>query len=396
MNARPAHSIAEQAAKISRPAFVVDELRLQHNLSLIKNLKQQAGIKIIYATKACPLHPIFTLMQDAFDGSTASGLYEAKLGHECFGKEVHVYCPAYTAEEVTSLLALNIRLHIYFNSIEQLQRYAPQIRQQQAGHHIGLRLNPGLSISRYTEYDPCRTGSYLGVPQPLWPQIPWAEIDAVHLHALCENMGAESAALVNRAAANLAPWLGGLKSINFGGGHFITHPNYHAESLIAAIKDLRATFPHLNICLEPGAAAVYDTGYLVGSVLDIVENEGVKSAILDISANCLVPDVHKIKTRLPVLGAKDDGQHLYVLASRSCMARDIWGEYAFAAPLEIGQKIIFADALQYSLCEANWFNGQPRPDYALLRKNGDVEIFHQLNYADFKQHYGSYSLSASL
>lgn len=385
-----AAALLRQLAGVVSPAYVADEARLAANLAVLAAVKAESGAQIVYAMKACPLHPIFPMISAVLDGSTASGLYEARLGLEAFGKQVHVYCPAYTEAEITALLALGQPLHVYFNTLEQLHRYAPTVRTASPAHHIGLRVNPALSLTSLEKYNPCRRGSHLGVPVEQLAGADWGVVDTLHVHALCENMAEDSAALIDHVTEVLAPWLPKVQTMNFGGGHYITHPDYRTDILIAALKRFRARYPHLTCLLEPGAAVVYDAGYLVGRVLAVMENDGVRSAILDISANCHVPDVIKTGLNLPVLGAQAAGilPHTYTLVGRTCMARDVWGDYSFAAPLQESQPIIMADALQYSLAETNWFNGHPRPSLGWLRASGAYEQFHAFEYADFKRNCG--------
>ncbi len=382
--------LLEQLAGVGTPAYVADEARLASNLAVLADLKSQSGAQIVYAMKACPLHPIFPMISEVLDGSTASGLNEARLGLEAFGKQVHVYCPAYTVAEITALLALGYPLHVYFNTLNQLHRYAPMVRAASPGHHIGLRVNPALSLTSLDKYNPCRRGSHLGVPLEQLATADLSLVDTLHVHALCENIAEDSAELIDHVSEVLAPWLPKIQSMNFGGGHYITHPDYHRNVLVAALGRFRARYPQIACVLEPGAAVVYDAGYLVGRVLEVMENDGVWSAILDISANCHVPDVIKTGLNLPVLNARDAGvlEHTYTLVGRTCMARDVWGDYSFAAPLQAGQPIIIQDALQYSLAEANWFNGHPRPSLGWLRKNGDYEQFRTFDYTDFKYNCG--------
>jgi carboxynorspermidine decarboxylase len=392
------HEIFNHLGKITNPAFVADEKRLLANLAVLADIKQRTGAKIIYAMKACPLWPLFGMMAKVLDGSTASGLYEARLGKEKFGKEVHVYNPAYTAQEVSDLLALNVGLHVYFNTIEQLKEFGPMVRANSKDNKIGLRLNPGpeLAIAKYEKYNPCRRGSHLGVPLAQFDQMPWNMVDTLHVHALSENMAEESALLIDHIAKHFGKYLAHVKEVNFGGGHFITNADYKVDVLVEALNSFRAQYPHVTPMLEPGAAVVHDAGYLVSTVLGFAEADGVRTAMLDVSANCHVPDVHKAGITLEVLGAETvaadatapAGKHTYALAARTCMARDIWGTYAFDQPLKKGDRIIFRDGLQYSLGEANHFNGHPLPDFAILRADGRYEVLKRHGYEDFCRMYG--------
>lgn len=371
------------------PAYVADEARLRANLAVIADIKNRTGAQVIYAIKACPLYPIFKILSGVLDGSTASGLNEARLGHEEFGKEVHVFSPAYTEEEIAGLLALGAPVHFYFNSVRQLERFEPHIRRK-PGNKIGLRINPELSVAAYEKYNPCRRGSHLGVPLERLDSVPWEKVDILHAHALCENLAEESAQLIAQVADKAGEYVKKVKYVNFGGGHFVTHPDYKVDILVDALNGFKKKFPHVQTILEPGGAVVRAAGYIVASVIDIVENDGVKTAILDASANCHVPDVLKADVRLDVWGAGGEGEkpHTYTLAARTCMARDLWGVYSFDRPLKEGERIVFLDGLQYSLGEANWFNGHPRPSLGMIRADGTYEIFHAYDYKDFKANCG--------
>lgn len=368
------------------PAYVADEARLRANLAVARAIKEATGAQILYAVKACPLYPLFPVMAEVLDGSTASGLFEARLGAEEFGKEIHVFCPAYTQGEIDGLLDLGRPVHFYFNSTAQLERFEGQIRAASKDHRTGLRVNPRLSVTAYDKYNPCRAGSHLGVPLEHLGSVPWEKVDILHVHALCENMADASAALIRKTAEAAGPYLEHVEAVNFGGGHFFTHPDYDTGVLIAALNEFRQAFPHVQPVLEPGGAIVRGAGYIVAGVIDIVEADGVKTAILDASPNCHVPDVMKAGVRLDVAGAGEDGEkaHSYTLAARTCMARDLWGVYSFDAALKAGDRIVFADGLQYSLGEANWFNGHPRPALGMIAADGTYREFHAFGYEDFK------------
>ena len=383
------HRIINSLNIIQTPAYVVDETRLKRNLQILSDIKKQTRIKILFAIKGCPLMPIFQMIGDTLDGFTASGVYEARLakeGHTNGNTEIHTFCPAYATQEIDELLDLHQNIHIYFNSLEQLNRFAPIIRAKSKTAKIGLRVNPALSLAKFAKYDPCRAGSHFGVSVTELTKVDWTLVDTLHVHALCENMAEESARLIAHVAALLKDILPNVKTVNFGGGHFVTHPDYKIDVLVSALNDFKKAFPHITPVLEPGAAVVYDAGYLVASVLGLQNNKGTQNAVLDSSANAHVPDVMKAGIRLSVLGESDPG-HTYTFVSRTCMARDVWGDYTFEKPLAVGDKVVFLDGLQYSLGEANWFNGHPRPDLAILLGSGEYHIWRHFTYADFKDNY---------
>ncbi|HEY8964668.1 MAG TPA: carboxynorspermidine decarboxylase, partial [Alphaproteobacteria bacterium] len=375
--------IVKTLSSVQTPAYIADEALLRQNLAALKAVKDATGVQIIYAIKACPLYPLFPIIAEVLDGSTASGPYEAKLGHDHFGKEVHVFCPAYAQSDIDQLLAIGGPIHFYFNSVHQLHKFEPQIRAASKDHAIGIRINPRISVTKYEKYNPCRQGSHLGVPIDQLDTVPWDKVDILHAHALCENMGADSALLIQTIAEKAAEYVRRVKYVNFGGGHFISHPDYHPLALIHALNHFKAEFPSVQMLMEPGGAIVQGAGYIVAKVIETVEVDGVKTAILDASPNCHVPDVIKTDLQLPVVGGDEDTKNkpfVYTLAARTCMARDLWGTYGFEHDLKEGDTIVFKDGLQYSLGEANWFNGHQRPSLGILRVDGNVEVFKSFGY----------------
>lgn len=384
------HRIRALLDSIQTPAYVADEARLRADLAKFRAIKDATGTQVIYAIKGCPLYHLFPIIAEVLDGSTASGPYEAMLGAKHFGKDVHAFCPAYTQGDINALLALGTPVHLYFNSVRQLEQFGPQVRAAHGGNRIGLRINPRITLTHYDQYNPCRRGSYLGVPLEELPSVPWQMVDILHAHALCENMAEASAQLIDKIATDCAPYVAQVSHVNFGGGHFITGDGYDASVLIDALNRFKAGFPHIQTILEPGGSVTLNAGYIVGTVIDVVDVDGVRSAILDTSPNCHCPDVKKVGTRLNVLGAGATGEksHDYSLAARTCMASDQWGDYSFDHELTAGDKIVFDQGLQYSLGEANWFNGHQRPDFTMIRADGTVEVLRRYGYAEFEANCG--------
>lgn len=369
------------------PAYVLDEAKLAANLATAARIKAETGAKILLATKAFAMPAAFPMMAAVLDGSTASGLYEARMGHEEFGKEVHVYTPAYTQAEIAALTG--IAKHIYFNSQAQLRRFLPLLRAT-PGIHVGLRVNPGYSMATLGGplYDPCAPGSRFGATLDTLEAAPWEEIDILHTHALCEATDAGSVGLIEHVGATLGAYVRKVKAVNFGGGHFVNRAPYNVDALIAAIKAFRAEFG-VEVIIEPGAGLVVDTGYLVATVLDIHHN-GSDIAILDASASCHMPDVLEVPYTPPVLGAGKPGilGHDYVLAGNTCMTGDVIGEYSFPQPLQIGDRIVFGDMMQYSFVKNTTFNGQPLPDLAVLGADGNYRVVKSFGYQDFRGRLG--------
>jgi carboxynorspermidine decarboxylase len=372
---------------IRTPAYVLDEARLKANLATAARIKREAGCKILLATKAWAMPAAFPLMRDTLDGTTASGLYEARMGREEFGREVHVYAPAYTEAEVKSLVG--IADHIYFNSPEQISRFLPIVKQNPA-IEVGVRINPGYSNATVggALYDPCAPCSRFGTTREEIDKLPWDTIDIFHVHALCESLADGSVGLIQHVAREFDTYLRRVKAVNFGGGHFINKPGYDVDKLIAAIKAFRAEFG-VEVILEPGAGLVVDTGYLVASVIGLHRNEK-DIAILDASASTHMPDVLEVPYVPPVLGAAAPGvhPHAYILGGKTCMTGDIIGEYSFSAPLKVGDRIVFGDMMQYSFVKNNTFNGTPLPDIAILGEDGSYRVLATFGYDDFRKRLG--------
>lgn len=371
---------------IRTPAYVLDVAALKRNLDTAARIKREACVKVLLATKAWAMPAAFPLIKDVLDGTTASGEYEARMGREEFGKEVHVYAPAYAPGEVERLTA--IADHIYFNSPEQIARGLPLAKA--AGREVGIRINPGYSNATLggALYDPCAPHSRFGTTAAEIDQLPWGEIDIFHAHALCESLADGSVGLIEHVARNFAPYLRQVKAVNFGGGHFINKPGYDVAKLIAALKTFRAEFG-IEVYLEPGAGLVVDTGYLVSTVIGMHRNEG-EIAILDASASTHMPDVLEVPYRPPVLGAEEPGvlPHSYILGGKTCMTGDIIGEYSFAEPLEPGSRVVFGDMMQYSFVKNTTFNGTPLPDLAMLHEDGRYEVVRSFGYEEFRRRLG--------
>lgn len=378
-------------AGIATPAYVLDEAALEANMATAARIKRETGCKILLATKAFALPAAFPLMRETLDGTTASGEYEARMGHEDFGKEVHVYSPAYFPGEVERLATF--AKHIYFNSAEQVQRYLPVIKKAK-GVEIGLRINPGYSNATVggALYDPCAPFSRFGATRDTLDSVPWDEVSILHAHALCEARHAGSTGLIAHMAKNFAPYIRKVSAVNFGGGHFINKPGYDVGALIDAIKRFRDEFS-VDVILEPGAGLVVNSGYLVASVIGIHRNDK-NIAIIDASASTHIPDVLEVPYTPEIIGAEiisaDDAPraHSYILGGKTCMTGDIIGEYAFNKELHVGDQIIFTDMMQYTFVKNNTFNGVPLPDLAMLEKTGKYSVLKTFGYEEFRRRLG--------
>ncbi len=374
-----------QFLKIPTPAYVVDEAALIKNLRILKEVKDRAGCKILLAQKAFSMFSVYPLIASYLDGSTASGLFEARLAREKFGKEIHVFSPAFTDEEMEELAGFCD--HIVFNSLSQLRRHYDRVR----SGSIGLRINPECSTQDTPLYDPCAPGSRLGVALAVWEKeaeevLPL--LSGFHFHTLCEQ-NADALEVTLRAVEDrFGPCLSRLSWVNFGGGHHITREDYDREKLIALIRGFQEKYG-VEVYLEPGEAVALNAGYLITRVMDLVTPPGdtaLPVAICDASAACHMPDVLEMPYRPPLYmsGKPKEKAFSYRLASRTCLSGDIIGDYSFDRPLQVGDMLCFEDMAIYSMVKNNTFNGMPLPDIGLLTKEGDYRLIRHFGYEDFK------------
>lgn len=366
---------------IHTPAYVVDESSLIRNLEILRDVKDAAGCKILLAQKAFSMFAVYPIIEKYLDGTTASGLFEAKLGREEFKGEVHVFAPAFKDDEFDEIS--NTADHIVFNSINQLNKFKDIAKAK--GKSIGLRVNPECSTQEHGIYDPCAKGSRLGVTLKNFDESVLKDIDGLHFHTLCEQ-GADALEVTLKAfEEKFGRYLKGLKWVNFGGGHHITKDNYDRDLLIKLIKDFKAKYG-VEVYLEPGEAIALNAGYLVTKVLDIVDND-IKTLVLDASAACHMPDVLEMPYRPPLFasGEPNEKKFTYRLSSCTCLAGDIIGDYSFDGEIKIGDTLVFLDMAIYSMVKNNTFNGMALPDIDLYTKEGEVKVIKAFGYQDFKE-----------
>lgn len=362
------------------PCYLTDARLLQKNTALLKQIQQRTGCKILLAQKAFSMFSAYPLIRDDLAGTTASGLFEAKLGRERFGKEVHVFSPAYTQEDFTQLLELCD--HIVFNSFGQWKKYRQQVQDATRNISCGIRINPGYAEVETDLYNPCISGSRMGVPLEQM-EDDFAGMDGIHFHTMCE----QNSDVLERTLDHMLPqfdkWLKRCKWVNFGGGHHITRPDYDVERLVRCIERVRDTYG-VQVYLEPGEAVALNAGYLVATVLDVVHN-GMDIAILDASAACHMPDVLEMPYRPHILysGTAGEKAYTYRLAGNTCLAGDVIGDYSFDHQLQAGEKLVFCDMAIYSMVKNNTFNGVPLPDIALYQ-DGKIQLVKRFGYIDFE------------
>ena len=366
---------------VKTPCFVVDEEKLIHNLEILKGVMDRTGCKILLAQKAFSMFYAYPLIRRYLCGTTASGLYEARLGHEYFGKETHVYSPAYREDEFDELLTYVD--DIVFNSHAQVDKFGKKAKD--CGKSIGLRLNPLCSTQEgHAIYDPCAPGSRLGTTLENFNPKIMSMLDGLHFHTLCEQDSDALEQTVEAVETQFGPWLSMVKWINLGGGHHITRPGYDIRRLERIIKHLQDTY-QAEVYLEPGEAVVLNAGYLVSSVLEILEND-MHLAILDTSAACHMPDVLEMPYRPPVMGsgAPKEKPFTYRFGGPTCLAGDVIGDYSFDQPLMEGSRVVFEDMALYTMVKTNTFNGMPLPDIVWRDKDGNLKTVKTFGYEDFK------------
>ena len=371
--------------QLPTPCYVIDEKKLKENLRILKEVREEAGCKILLAQKAFSCFYEYPLIGQYLDGTTASGLYEARLGKEEMGKENHVFAPAYKDADIKELG--EICGHIIFNSFAQLRRHKDVV----SGKSLGLRINPECSTQGdHAIYDPCAPGSRLGVTKEVFVREIEAEpelfdaLDGLHFHTLCEQNADDLAKTLEAVEENFGPWLSKIKWLNMGGGHHITRDDYDRKLLIKCIKHIRDTYG-VEVYLEPGEAIALNAGYLVTEVMDIVEN-GLSVLILDASAACHMPDVLEMPYRPPLKDSGNAGEKAftYRLSSCTCLAGDVIGDYSFDKQIHVGDKLYFQDMAIYSMVKNNTFNGIPLPGIAVMKEDGDCEHIRTFGYEDFK------------
>ncbi len=370
------------------PSYIVDEGKLKSNLEILKSVIERTGCRILLAQKCFSMYAVYPLIGEYISGCTASGLYEARLGYEEMGKENHVFSPAYREQEFDEIMGYCD--HIIFNSVAQLNKFRGRCTAN--GKSFGLRINPECSTQgEHAIYDPCAPGSRLGVTiekleEELGKNPRFLEgVDGFHFHTLCEQNSDDLETTLEAVEQKFGKYLYGMKWLNMGGGHHITRKDYDVERLVRLVNHMKEKY-QVQVYLEPGEAVALNAGYLKTTVLDIVENAGITTLILDASAACHMPDVLEMPYRPPLKDSGEPGerQYTYRLSSYTCLAGDIIGDYSFDREIQIGDTLYFEDMAIYSMVKNNTFNGIGLPDIVLRHENGDCEVVKHFGYEDFK------------
>lgn len=365
---------------VKTPCFVVDEKRLTDNLEILKDVSERAGCKILLAQKAFSMFYAYPLISKYLAGTTASGLYEARLGKEKFGGETHVFSPAYREDEFEEIL--KCADDIVFNSPTQVKKYAQKAKS--LGKSVGLRVNPECSTQEgHAIYDPCSPGSRLGTTLANFDESILPLLDGLHFHTLCEQNSDDLETTAKAFEEKFGKYLKGMKWLNFGGGHHITRKDYDREKLISVVKHFREKYD-VEVYLEPGEAVVLNAGFLVSTVLETMNN-GMDIAILDTSAACHMPDVIEMPYRPPLMnsGEPNEKAFTYRLGGPTCLAGDVIGDYSFDEPLKEGDRVIFEDMALYTMVKTNTFNGMPLPSILYRKSDGEIITVKTFGYEDF-------------
>lgn len=369
---------------IPSPCYVIEESLLQRNLTLIKDVKERAGIEIIMALKAFAMWKVFPIVREYIAYATASSVYEARLVYEELGTPAHTYSPAYTEADFPHLLKCSS--HITFNSLSQFERFYPMVVADGRRISCGLRINPEYSDVATDLYNPCAPGSRMGITSDKLPdQLPEG-VEGLHFHTLCESSAQDLANTLQAVEQRFGRWLSQVRWLNMGGGHLMTRKGYDIDFLLRLLNEFKAKYPHLQIIMEPGSAFFWQTGFLRTTVVDLVENNGVETAVIDASFTCHMPDCLEMPYKPAVRHATDTvpGKPTYRIGGCSCLSGDFMGDWSFDRPLHIGDPLIFEDMIHYTTVKTTMFNGIQHPSLAILREDGTLDMLRAFTYEDYK------------
>lgn len=381
-----------QFQNISSPCYVMEEKLLRRNLTLISRVAKEANVEIILAFKAFALWKTFHIFREYINSVTSSSIHEARLAYEEFGCKAHTFSPAYTEKEFKDIMRYSS--HISFNSFTQYEQFYPTIKNNEEHISCGIRINPEYSEIETELYNPCAPGSRFGITASQMPEELPDGIKGFHCHCHCESSSYSLANTISHIESKFGKWLPKLKWLNLGGGHLMTRKDYDVEHLIKILNELHKHYPNLNIILEPGSAFAWQTGVLISEVVDIVENGGIRTAILDVSFTCHMPDCLEMPYQPTIRGAKTlpadavkkatHEENIYRLGGNSCLSGDYMGCWKFDTPLKRGDKIVFEDMIHYTTVKTNMFNGISHPSIAFLHEDGKFEILKKFDYTDYR------------
>ena len=365
------------------PCYVIDEERFRKNLSLIRHLSEESGAEIILAFKGFAMWGVFPIMREYISGAAASSAHEARLCFKEIGSPAHTYSPAYKEEEFDSILKFSS--HITFNSLSQYRKYSAILLKYSKKISPGLRINPEFSEIGYSIYNPCSPGSRLGITaDDLSAGVPEG-IEGLHFHVLFESDSYALERVLQTVEIKFGRFLPSLKWINMGGGHLITRKDYNVNHLIKLLKQFKEN-SGLHVILEPGSAFAWETGELVATVEDVVVNQGIKTAILDVSFTAHMPDCLEMPYKPKIMGATDplSGKPTYRMGGNSCLSGDVMGDWSFEKELKPGDKVIFWDMIHYTMVKTTTFNGVQHPSIGIWTADGKFRLIRKFGYEDYK------------
>lgn len=369
---------------IPSPCFLLDEQKLVSNLQLINKVKEEAGVDIICALKGYSLWSSFKLLKQYLAGATASSLNEALLIQDEMGIKAHTYCPVYIENEFEKLLDLSS--HITFNTLSEFDRYKNKVSNHKNKISMGLRINPEYSEILTDLYNPAIPSSRLGITIDEFSETLPEGIEGLHLHLLCEQDSFVLERVLEKTEIKFANLIKQCKWINFGGGHLMTHKDYNTQHLITLLKNFKKRYPNIKIILEPGGAIAWETGYLVSTVLDIIDKKNLKIAMLDVSFAAHMPDTLEMPYKPKVLGEVEKNIHAYnyILGGMTCLAGDYISDFYFDKQLEVGDKIVFNDMIHYTMVKTTFFNGVQHPSIGKIDLNGNFKLIKTFSYEEYK------------
>jgi carboxynorspermidine decarboxylase len=369
---------------IPSPCYVLEESRLRQNVSLIKQVQERTGVEIILALKAFAMWKVFPLIREQIPCATASSVHEARLVYEEMGTPAHTYAPVYSEADFPMLLKYSS--HITFNSLSQYAHFRPAVIAAGERVSCGLRINPEYSTVETLLYNPCAPGSRLGITRDALGDALPEGIEGLHFHTLCESSSYDLEKTLQAVEKRFGTFLPHIKWLNMGGGHLMTRKGYDIAHLIALLQSFKTKYPHLKVILEPGSAFTWQTGFLLTTVADIVENHGIKTAVIDASFTCHMPDCLEMPYRPAIRHAMEAtaGKPTYRIGGCSCLSGDYWGDWSFDTPLKAGDKLIFEDMIHYTVVKTTMFNGIPHPSIAMWTASDELKLLRTFQYEDYK------------
>ena len=372
-------------SKIPNPCYVIEESLLRKNLEKIRSVSQEAGVEIILAFKGFSLWKVFPIVREYISGATASGANEARLAFGEMNCLAHTYSPAFTDADFQTVL--DCSSHITFNSLTQLEHFIDQVKAYQRAITVGLRVNPEFSEVVTELYNPCAPGARLGITaDQLGDSLPEG-VEGFHFHTLCESTSYDLEKTLEAFELHFGKFLGQLKWVNFGGGHLMTRKDYDANHLVGVLRSFKSRWPNLSVILEPGSAFAWETGFLLASVVDVVENKGIKTAILNVSFTAHMPDCLEMPYQPKIRGAYQEaieGKFAYRMGGNSCLAGDYMGYWSFDQPLKRGDPILFEDMIHYTIVKTTMFNGVAHPSICIWNETNGFTLLREFGYEDYK------------